>query len=34
MDRYALSPFLVPLADVTLLMPFWISEYTDFYAMC
>ncbi|WP_071795960.1 fumarylacetoacetase [Natronohydrobacter thiooxidans] len=31
-DREAVTPFLVPLADVTLHMPFLVSEYTDFYA--
>ena len=27
-----LSPYLVPLSDVTLHMPFDVTEYTDFYA--
>ncbi len=31
-DRAAVEPFLIPLADVTLHMPFLVSEYTDFYA--
>ncbi|MEZ5754931.1 MAG: fumarylacetoacetase [Paracoccaceae bacterium] len=31
-DRAAVEPFLVPLSDVTLHMPFLVSEYTDFYA--
>ncbi|MDP3196972.1 fumarylacetoacetase [Tabrizicola sp.] len=31
-DRAAVEPCLVPLADVTLHMPFLVSEYTDFYA--
>lgn len=31
-DRAAVEPFLVPLADVALHMPFLVSEYTDFYA--
>jgi fumarylacetoacetase len=31
-DRAAAEPFVVPLADVTLHMPFLVSEYTDFYA--
>lgn len=31
-DRAAVTPFLVPLADATLHMPFLVSEYTDFYA--
>jgi fumarylacetoacetase len=30
--RAAVMPFLVPLADVELHLPFLISEYTDFYA--
>ena len=30
--RPAVAPHLVPLADVTLEMPFRVSEYTDFYA--
>ena len=30
--RAAVEPFLVPLAEVTLHMPFLVSEYTDFYA--
>lgn len=31
-DREAVAPFLVPLAEVRLHMPFLVSEYTDFYA--
>jgi fumarylacetoacetase len=31
-DRAAVKPFLTPLADVTLHLPFLVSEYTDFYA--
>ncbi|NPD20738.1 fumarylacetoacetase [Alterinioella nitratireducens] len=31
MDRRA-EPFLVPMADATMHMPFDVSEYTDFYA--
>ncbi len=31
-DRAGVQPFLTPLADVTLHMPFLVSEYTDFYA--
>jgi fumarylacetoacetase len=31
-DRPAVEPFLLKLADVTLRMPFLVSEYTDFYA--
>lgn len=31
-ERAAVEPFLVPLEDVALHMPFLISEYTDFYA--
>jgi fumarylacetoacetase len=31
-DRATVEPHLVPLADVTLHMPFRVSEYTDFYA--
>ncbi|WP_149589249.1 fumarylacetoacetase [Tabrizicola flagellatus] len=31
-EREAVQPFLHPLADVTLHMPFLVSEYTDFYA--
>ena len=31
-DRAAVGPFLHPLADVSLHMPFLVSEYTDFYA--
>ena len=31
-ERAAVEPFLIPLADVALHMPFRISEYTDFYA--
>lgn len=31
-ERAAVAPYLVPLADVTLHMPFLVSEYTDFYA--
>ncbi|MDR7126750.1 fumarylacetoacetase [Pseudotabrizicola sp. 4114] len=31
-ERKAVDPFLVPAADVTLHMPFLVSEYTDFYA--
>jgi fumarylacetoacetase len=30
--RAAVEPHLVPLADVTLHLPFLVSEYTDFYA--
>ena len=30
--RAKVEPHLVPLADVALLMPFLVSEYTDFYA--
>lgn len=30
--RAAVEPCLVPLADVTLKMPFAVTEYTDFYA--
>jgi len=31
-ERAAVEPFLVPLSDVTLHLPFLVSEYTDFYA--
>ncbi|SDI58195.1 fumarylacetoacetase [Alloyangia pacifica] len=31
-NRAAVEPHLVPLAGVSLLMPFSVSEYTDFYA--
>lgn len=31
-ERAEVEPFLHPLADVTLHMPFLVSEYTDFYA--
>jgi fumarylacetoacetase len=31
-DRGRVEPFLIPLADVTLHLPFIVSEYTDFYA--
>ena len=31
-ERPQVEPFLVPRADVTLHMPFLVSEYTDFYA--
>ena len=31
-DRSAVEPFLIPLADVVLHLPFLVSEYTDFYA--
>lgn len=31
-DRAGVEPFLTALADVTLQMPFLVSEYTDFYA--
>ena len=31
-DRGRVEPFLTPLADVTLHLPFIVSEYTDFYA--
>lgn len=31
-ERAEVEPFLHPLADVTLQMPFLVSEYTDFYA--
>lgn len=31
-ERVAMEPHLVPLADVSLHMPFLVSEYTDFYA--
>ncbi|PLL10493.1 fumarylacetoacetase [Tabrizicola sp. TH137] len=31
-DRAAAEPFLHPLVDVSLHMPFLVSEYTDFYA--
>lgn len=31
-EREAVAPFLTPLADVTLHLPFLVSEYTDFYA--
>ena len=31
-ERVAVEPFLTPLADVALHMPFLVSEYTDFYA--
>ena len=31
-DRAGVEPFLIPLADVTLHLPFLVSEYTDFYA--
>ena len=31
-NRAAVEPFLHPLADVSLHMPFLVSEYTDFYA--
>ena len=32
LDRPVVEPFLIPLADVTLHLPFLVSEYTDFYA--
>lgn len=31
-EKAAVEPFLVPLSEVTLHMPFLVSEYTDFYA--
>jgi fumarylacetoacetase len=31
-DQSAVEPFLIPLADVVLHLPFLVSEYTDFYA--
>jgi fumarylacetoacetase len=31
-ERASVEPFLHPLSDVTLHMPFLVSEYTDFYA--
>ncbi|MFC6487247.1 fumarylacetoacetase [Nitratireductor sp. GCM10026969] len=31
-NRAAVEPHLVPLSDVTLKMPFTVSEFTDFYA--
>jgi fumarylacetoacetase len=31
-EQAAVAPYLVPLADVALHMPFLVSEYTDFYA--
>jgi fumarylacetoacetase len=31
-DRPAVAPYLTPLADATLHMPFRVAEYTDFYA--
>ena len=31
-DQAAVEPFLVPLSDARLHMPFLVSEYTDFYA--
>lgn len=31
-ERASVEPFLHPLADVTLHLPFLVSEYTDFYA--
>ena len=31
-DSNAITPYLVPMVDVTLHMPFRVSEYTDFYA--
>ena len=31
-ERAAVEPFLTPLAEVALHMPFLVSEYTDFYA--
>lgn len=31
-DQAATSPFLVPMADANLHMPFRVAEYTDFYA--
>ncbi|UWQ91072.1 fumarylacetoacetase [Rhodobacteraceae bacterium M382] len=31
-ERDKVEPLLVPMADVTLHMPFGVSEYTDFYA--
>lgn len=31
-ERAAVEPFLMPLAEVALHMPFLVSEYTDFYA--
>ncbi|GHH00698.1 fumarylacetoacetase [Pseudodonghicola xiamenensis] len=31
-ERAAVEPLLVPMADAELLMPFAVSEYTDFYA--
>ena len=31
-DRDAVTPFLHPLSNVRLLLPFEVSEYTDFYA--
>ena len=31
-EQSAVEPFLIPLADVVLHLPFLVSEYTDFYA--
>ena len=31
-EKAAVEPFLAPLSEVTLHMPFLVSEYTDFYA--
>jgi len=31
-EQGAVQPFLIPLADVALHLPFLVSEYTDFYA--
>jgi fumarylacetoacetase len=31
-ERAVVEPFLVPIADVSLHLPFLVSEYTDFYA--
>ena len=31
-ENNTIAPYLVPMADATLHMPFRVSEYTDFYA--
>lgn len=31
-EQSTIAPFLVPLSDLTLMMPFTVTEYTDFYA--
>ena len=31
-QRSAVEPHLIPMRSVRMLMPFWVAEYTDFYA--